>query len=105
MWHRRAETVVIYTPDRDPEDAAAAMEKIFDTLPPKALEWTARHTGYNAEMRFTLSKVDQRIFTAERYCHRGSIDDWIRIDGPAPIEPLAQMLVQHLGRDSLYELF
>jgi hypothetical protein len=31
-------------------------------------------------MQFILDDKEERLFTAQRYCFRGSIDDWIDID-------------------------
>jgi hypothetical protein len=96
--------IVIYTPDRDPLAAAATMAELFGSAPAGTAEWTRRNTSYRAEMRFTLADADRRLYTAQRYCYRGSVEDWIWIGGPSPLEPLAQKLVAHLGRESFYEL-
>ena len=101
--------IVIYTPDTDPVAAALALERIFGPGTSKLSESTAQHGYYSAEMRFTLlddhsDVTNQRCWCAERYCHRGSIDDWIPLGGPAPLEPLVRKYVGHLGRESLYEL-
>jgi len=37
--------------------------------------------------------------------YRGSIDRWIRIGGPAPLESLAKKFAPHLGEESFFELF
>ena len=39
-------------------------------------------------MRFVLEDKKQRIFIAERFCFKGSIDDWIDIGGPDSLENL-----------------
>ena len=64
-----------------------------------------RHTTYSADLRFTIHDVDQRTYVAERYCYRSSVEGWIQIDGPAPLELLARKLAPHLGKGSFYELF
>ena len=56
-------------------------------------------------LRFILVDAERRLFTPERYCFRGSVDDWISIGPPESIEKLAAKYVKHLGQESMYELF
>ena len=56
-------------------------------------------------MRFVLVDKAERLFAPERYCFRGSVDDWISIGPPAPLEKLAAKYLKHLGRESFFELF
>jgi len=55
-------------------------------------------------LRFILIDEENRKFVAERYCFRGSIDDWIEIGGPDSLEKLVKRFVKHLGQDSFYDL-
>jgi hypothetical protein len=96
--------IVVYTPDTDPEAAAATLARIFGSAPSTAADWTRRNTAYSAEIRFTIHDVDERTYLAERYCYRSSIDRWIHIGGPARLEPLARKLLPHLGQESFYDL-
>ena len=61
--------------------------------------------NYTAEMRFQLVDVKDRYFMAERFCYRGSIDDWIIISEPERLSNLVKQFVPHLGKDSLYEFY
>jgi hypothetical protein len=56
-------------------------------------------------MRFVLVAGAQRHFAPERYCFRGSVEDWIPIGPPDTIAALARKYLKHLGKDSFYELF
>lgn len=96
--------IVVYTTDSDLDSAAARLAKVFGCSLEKAAECIARTTNYDAELRFTLVDADERLYTAERFCYRSSIDDWIWLDGPAPLESLARRLVPHLGKDSFFDL-
>lgn len=60
---------------------------------------------YQPVMRFILTDAERRVFAPERYCFRGSVDDWISIGPPASLEKLAAKYLNHLGQDSLYELY
>jgi hypothetical protein len=56
-------------------------------------------------MRFALADEEKRLFTVERYCFRGSIDDWIPLmSEPASLHDLTGRHVPHLGEDSFYDL-
>jgi len=55
-------------------------------------------------MRFILEDKKQRSFIAERFCFKGSIDDWIYIGGPDSLENLLKAYLKHLGQESFYDL-
>lgn len=59
---------------------------------------------YMPIMRFILQDNEKRIFWTERYCFRGSIDDWIRIGQPGKLTALSKQFIKHLGRESFFEL-
>ena len=61
--------------------------------------------SYMAMLRFTLIDRKTRVFVAERFCFRGSVDDWIPIAGPGTLAAHVRRFVKHLGRESFYELF
>jgi hypothetical protein len=65
----------------------------------------ARTAHYQAVLRFILVDAERRVFAPERYCFRGSVEDWISIGPSGSIEKLAARYLKHLGRDSMYELF
>jgi len=61
-------------------------------------------------MRFTLTDRSKeadtsREFYAERWCFRGSVDDWIDVYHYGPIEDLAGELIPVLGTDEIFELY
>jgi hypothetical protein len=60
---------------------------------------------YEKLLRFTLVDLERRLFHAERWCFRGSIDDWIPLSGMAPLGPLVAKYARHLGRESFFELY
>ncbi len=68
-------------------------------------EINARFAHYQPVMRFLLVDTERRMFAPERFCFRGSVDDWISIGSPDTIQKLARKFVKHLGKESLYELF
>ena len=42
---------------------------------------------------FILTDADRRLFALERYCFRGSVDDWIAI---GPVEQIDKLAVKYL---------
>lgn len=67
---------------------------------------TNRFGRYQAMLRFTLVDNNKRHFFAERWCFRGSIDDWVTIYslGSDSLETLCEALFPHLGKESFYDL-
>ena len=59
--------------------------------------------NYTAMLRFELVDKEERTFTAERFCFRGSIDDWIFLDGPDTLEKLIKRNVKLLGTEAFFD--
>ena len=68
-------------------------------------EFEERHAQFSPIMRFILEEPEERIFSPQRWCFRGSIDDWIDIRNPTKIDMLAKELVPVLGTDEFFELY
>jgi len=68
-------------------------------------DWVACHAHYMPVMRFVLQDEVRRVFSPERYCFRGSVDDWICIGEPDQLGRLTSRFLKHLGIDSLYDLY
>jgi hypothetical protein len=64
------------------------------------------HAYFTPIFRFTLVDPKERLFIAERFCFRGSIDDWMHLldGGPDSLQTLVTRYVKNLGEDSFYEL-
>ena len=80
-----------------------------------ALPWISKATikqsviqsaNYMAVMQFVLADPDKRLFLAERFCFRGSVEDWIDIGGAAQkLAVVLKKFIKHLGKDSIFELY
>jgi hypothetical protein len=101
----KGNAIIIYTADQDVgaivnifKDFAPAMDeaKIRDALRPEI--------RYSPVLQFVLTDDKKRTFTTQRYCYRGSIDDWIDIDH-GKLSKLVRTYVKHLGKESYFELF
>jgi hypothetical protein len=64
------------------------------------------HYGrFKPMMRFILANAETRDFGVQRWCYRGSIDDWIDIGAFGPVDQLARRLVPTLVADQFFELY
>jgi len=99
-------SLVVYLPGTDDE----ALEGLTDTLRlpqsviAKLRDELTRRAYYQKMLRFDLVDADERLYVAQRWCFRGSIDDWIFLGGPAPLADLLDKFAKHLGKESFYEL-
>ena len=64
-----------------------------------------RYTQFTPVMRFILDNQETRQYHAERWCYRGSVDDWIYAGYSGKVNQLAKKLVPTLGTDEFYELY
>ena len=67
-------------------------------------ELEAINEQFRPILRFTLTDTIERLFMAERWCFRGSIDGWICVQNENSIKYLATKLIPVLGTDAFYEL-
>jgi hypothetical protein len=70
-------------------------------------EMPASLLRYTKVMRFTLVDTKDRTFQAQRWCFRGSVDDWIDLWMGGGQGSLADLIAQygpHIGKESFFEL-
>jgi hypothetical protein len=61
--------------------------------------------NYTPMMRFTLVDPEARRFAVDRWCFRGSIDDWFPLSAGGDLGTQVARYCPHLGKESFYELF
>jgi len=102
----KGKAIVIYTADQDVETLADVFKDLSPT--PSAnrqlMSLLRKEIQYSPMLQFLLEDEQRRLFTAQRYCFRGSIDDWIDI-GYGSLTTLVKQYVKHLGKESYFELF
>jgi hypothetical protein len=104
--------LVVYLPDRGEDAADQLLEEFggFHSLLSHRMQekkaWLMRRSAYTKMMRFTLVDPAERKFIVERWCFRGSVDDWIGLGRRTalPLPELARMYVEELGKESFYDL-
>jgi hypothetical protein len=65
------------------------------------------YRNYMKVMRFILVDEKDRTFRAQRWCFRGSIDDWIDLwesGGVGNLPDLVKEFCPHIGQESFFEL-
>ncbi len=97
-------TITIYESNQDVDEISERF-KLLPMSQAAIKDILCQGMDYQPMMRFILEDRQRRLFVAERFCFRGSIDDWIDIGGPDSLEFLLEAKLEHLGRDSFYELF
>jgi hypothetical protein len=102
----KGNAIVVYTADQDIETLAGLFQGIYPdpTTNPQLLTLLRNEIHYSPMLQFLLENEQRRLFTAQRYCFRGAIDDWIDI-GYGPLTQLVKQYVPHLGQESYFELF
>ncbi len=102
----KGKAIIVYTADQSVDTLVDLFKDLHpDPAANPQLMTTLRGViQYSPMLTFILDDKEQRLFTAQRYCFRGSIDDWIDIDH-GKLEKLVKTYVQHLGNESYFELF
>jgi len=102
----KGKAIIIYTADQDVETLAHLFKDIVPDPQSNIQLMTAlrRSIQYSPMLQFILDDEQRRTFVAQRYCFRGSIDDWIDL-GYGPLTTLVKTYVQHLGKESYFALF
>lgn len=100
------DALVVYLPGTEDEP----LERLGELLgiPTGAIgklrDKMAQQAQYQKMLRFELLDSDERSYIAQRWCFLGSIDDWLFLEGPAPLEQLVERFAPHLGKESFFEL-
>jgi hypothetical protein len=94
--------ILIYTAIQD-IDALAGL--FTDLYPDPAANVTLmanlrKMVHYSPMLVFQLVDATRRTFQTQRYCFRGSVDDWIEIGKPGKLAALVKRYVKHLGQES-----
>ena len=102
----KGNAIVVYTADQDIETLADVFKEMYPGPAAHTQLRTLLRQGihYSPMLQFLLEDEPRRLFTAQRYCFRGAIDDWIDI-GYGPLTTLVKRYVKHLGKESYFELF
>jgi hypothetical protein len=100
-------SIVIYVSDAEPGASMSFLRREAPMLPEQARtmqEFMLRRATYSKMLRFELVEQEPRLFSVQRWCFLGSVDDWIYL-GAGSLAKLLKTCIPHLGQESFYELF
>ena len=102
----KGNALVVYIADQDRETLADVCKDMYPTPAAYTQLMTLLRQGihYSPMLQFLLEDEKRRTFTAQRYCFRGAIDDWIDI-GHGTLTTLVKRYVKHLGKESYFDLY
>jgi len=101
----KGNAIVVYTPNQSAEEFSQLLKGLNPFIgEAKVREYFTRSVQYAPMLQFILDDEKRRTFTAQRYCFRGSVDDWIDI-GYGPLTTLVKQYVKHLGKESYFDLY
>ncbi len=102
----KGNAIVVYTADQDIETLVGLFKDMYPepTTNTQLMTLLRNEIHYSPMLQFLLEDAQRRLFTAQRYCFRGAIDDWIDI-GYGPLTTLVKQYVKHLGQESYFELY
>lgn len=63
-----------------------------------------REGRYDKMLRFTPTAKERTLYRVERWCFRGSIDNWIPIGRSMPLQAALETYAPHLQSESFFEL-
>jgi hypothetical protein len=102
------DSLVVWLPSMDVSEADKLIHDLAGAVSPaRAREhrgFLLKQSHYAKMLRFVLANPDSRVFAVERWCFRGSIDDWIHIGRFGPLKKLVETYAKHLGQESFFEL-
>lgn len=98
--------LVVYTSDAESDPGVAEMAMFLGgkLRAMRIMEGMNKRANHSPMLRFTLEDTNNRLFSVERWCFRGAIDDWIFLAGPAPLAKQIKKYVRHLGQESFFDL-
>lgn len=100
----KGKNIIVYTCDQDVEALVEITSSTYSADSPRVRNVIARSLSYTAMMQFVLEDIKTREFVVERWCFRGSVDDWIPLAYSLNLEELVRKYTIHLGEESFYDL-
>ena len=101
----KGKTITIFEADQGIKSLEESFRSLAFLRMIDTSELVRKAATFSGVFRFTLQNSANRLFTLERYCFKGSIDDWMYLVGPEELEKLAKEYLKHLGQRSFYDLY
>jgi hypothetical protein len=99
------DTIDVYLPDQSREDVQRMFEELGGfRLSETKIEERQRKGSFSPALRFVLRDRQAGRFSVQRWCFRGSIDNWTWDLASGSLETLVAEYAPHLGKESFFEL-
>jgi hypothetical protein len=101
------DNLIVYASDQEPGETDRFLEKMIGPFAARVASMRAyllASSPYSAMFRFALRDDKKRLFSVDRWCFLGSIDDWFPLASAKPLEDQARKYLPHLTRQSFFEL-
>ncbi|NJL42642.1 MAG: hypothetical protein HC935_03190, partial [Pseudanabaena sp. SU_2_4] len=100
----KGKNIIVYLADQNVDDLLELVSFSYTKNSPGVREAIARSLTYSPMMQFVLEDSQTRKFAVERWCFRGSVDDWISLGSSTDLKELVKNYARHLGKESFYDL-
>lgn len=101
----KKDSIIVYLAHQNTEFLEGSVQARFGPKDRAALEAeTQKFLTYLPMMCFTLVDEQKRLFSVDRWCFRGSIDDWIALAKADGLSKQVKKYVPHLSQESFFEL-
>ena len=100
----KGKNIVVYLPDQNVDTLMELASFSHGRNSASAREVMARSLSYSPMMQFVLEDAKTREFVVQRWCFRGSVDDWISLGSSNHLDDLVKNYGCHLGKESFYDL-
>lgn len=100
----KGNNIIVYLCDQDADVLMEIVGYTPNTAPERVKEALAQSFTYSPMMQFVLEDAETREFVVERWCFRGSVDDWIPLDHSTNLKELVKKYGFHLGKESFFDL-
>ena len=100
----KGKNIIIYLPDQNVDALMELASFAHGGNSASAREVMARSLSYSPMMQFVLEDAKTREFVVQRWCFRGSVDDWISLGSSNHLDSLVKSYGRHLGKESFYNL-
>jgi hypothetical protein len=100
----KGKNIIVYTCDQNVDTLGEIASSSYGADSSRVRNAIARSLSYTPMMQLVLEDVKTREFVVERWCFRGSVDDWIPLTDSLNLKELVRKYASHLGKESFYDL-
>jgi hypothetical protein len=97
-------SIVVYLPNQSVEEGERLMSEFGLSPDRERIEEWQRRSSMAAMMRFVLRDTETRRFEVQRWCFRGSVDNWSYPLASGDLSTLVAKYVRHLDKASFFDL-